>query len=85
MLTGYLQNSAWDQTGRLNTVKSGLWQLSREAGGLGPSGLKTLSVHILLEMRRVWGSPRFRESQACGHRGAASWTAMQVDPGGEAS
>lgn len=43
-------------------VKSGMWQLSREAGGLGPRDLKCLLMHMLLEMGTVMLPLHFRDA-----------------------
>lgn len=78
MPTGYLQNSTWGpdwsfKCGQVRDVAA-----EQRGCGQGPSGLQRPSTHVLLEMGRVWGSPCFRESEACGHRGAPSLAAGSI-------
>lgn len=64
-----------DQTGPLNTVKSGMWQLSREAGSFGSSGQQSPSMHVLLETEFA-AAPALE--RAGGHRGSSSLAAGSI-------
>lgn len=57
-----------DQTGPSNAIRSRDVAAEQKGCGLGALWSANPSVHVLLEKGTVWGSPRFKESQACGHR-----------------